>query len=531
MSDDSSASPATDLRTFLIADVRGYTRFTQDSGDEAASALTARFAGIVRIVMPGFGGELLELRGDEALCVFSSARQALRASVELQRRLREPAEGEQPFPLGVGIGLDAGEAVPTEGGYRGAALNLAARLCAIAKPGQILATERLVGLTGPVEGLHPTNVRSERLGIPQPERLVTIEPDRPIAPPPPAPAPPAPPGQHQIALGLAAGVVIALAIVAGVVYQISQATARPAVVAVKPNSLAVIDPGVRDPKNAVVDDVPLGATPESMTTGYGKVWIGNQGGTVSDVAISRPATPATGGVTIAPAGVATGDGAVWGFDGQSRIAEIDPNGSLIEGPYRLWRCTASTCGGAGVTVVGSQVWVGQARNGFYEAPNGIIHRLDSDNLKTQGTIPGVIVGPLSNTPDGVWSAGNAEGLQFDHVDPATADVNRQKVGSPAVATFTSHPTQAVSGFAFTWVATAGGVLYRLSSDAPYQTFQVPAGIVSLAVSNAGIWMASSSGKVYLFSPSRGGIVRMYSLGNTRPVAVVSAGGRIWVAVT
>ena len=84
--------------------MRGYTGFTQDSGDEAASALTARFAEVVRNVMPGFGGELLELRGDEALCVFSSARQALRAAVELQRRLREPAEGEQPFRWGSGSG-------------------------------------------------------------------------------------------------------------------------------------------------------------------------------------------------------------------------------------------------------------------------------------------------------------------------------------------------------------------------------------------------------------------------------------------
>ena len=362
-----------------------------------------------------------------------------------------------------------------------------------------------------------------------------LEPDRPIAPPPPAPAPP---GQHRIALGLAAAVVIALATVAGVVYQISQATAKPAVVAVRPNSLAVIDPSVRDPKNAVVDDVPLGATPESMTTGYGKIWIGNQGGTVSDVAISRPATPSPVGVTIDPAWLATGDGAVWVYDGQSRIAEIDPNGSLIEGPRRLWRCTGNlprspkqTCGGAGVTVVGSQVWVGQARNDSNEAANGVVHRLNNDSLKTEGTIPEVIVGPLSNTPDGVWSVGSWSGLQFDRIDPATGDVTRPVDRRQERGRITSQPTQAVSGFAFTWVATAGGVLYRLSSDAPYQTFQVPAGIVSLAVSNAGIWMASSSGKVYLFSPSKGGIVRMYSLGNARPVAVVSAGGRIWVAVT
>ena len=36
------------------------------------------------------------------------------------------------LPLGVGIGLDAGEAVPVEGGYRGGTLNLAARLCGLA---------------------------------------------------------------------------------------------------------------------------------------------------------------------------------------------------------------------------------------------------------------------------------------------------------------------------------------------------------------------------------------------------------------
>ena len=79
------------MRTFLIADVRGYTRFTKEQGDEAASNLAALFAEIVRDTLPGFAGELVELRGDEALCVFGSARQALRAAVELQRRLRTPS--------------------------------------------------------------------------------------------------------------------------------------------------------------------------------------------------------------------------------------------------------------------------------------------------------------------------------------------------------------------------------------------------------------------------------------------------------
>jgi class 3 adenylate cyclase len=62
------------VRTFLIADVRGFTRYTQERGDEAASELAARFARIVGDEVPRFEGELLEVRGDEELCVFESAR-------------------------------------------------------------------------------------------------------------------------------------------------------------------------------------------------------------------------------------------------------------------------------------------------------------------------------------------------------------------------------------------------------------------------------------------------------------------------
>ncbi len=53
----------------------------------------------------------------------------------------------------VGIGLDAGEAVPVEDGYRGAALNLAARLCAAAGPGEILVSEGVVHLAGAMSDL------------------------------------------------------------------------------------------------------------------------------------------------------------------------------------------------------------------------------------------------------------------------------------------------------------------------------------------------------------------------------------------
>jgi len=183
-----AASEATSVRTFLIADLRGYTRYSDEHGDEAASALARRFAAIAGDAVSAHGGEVIELRGDEALCVFASARSAVRGAVELQRRARERAGDEPALPLGVGIGLDAGEAVETAGGYRGRALNVAARLCSLARGGEILATETVAHLAGRHDEAHyaprrPTEVK----GVAEPIRYVQVLPTVELPPPPPAP--------------------------------------------------------------------------------------------------------------------------------------------------------------------------------------------------------------------------------------------------------------------------------------------------------------------------------------------------------
>jgi YD repeat-containing protein len=141
------------IRTFLIADVRGYTIFTQERGDEAAAELAGKFAAVAREGVEARGGTVVELRGDEVLAVFDSARQAIRAAVELQRRFVDETVADPTLPLPVGIGLDAGEAVAVEGGYRGGALNLAARLCGIAAPAEILTSPAVTHLARKVEGV------------------------------------------------------------------------------------------------------------------------------------------------------------------------------------------------------------------------------------------------------------------------------------------------------------------------------------------------------------------------------------------
>src|SRR5437762_5503786 len=148
-----ASDEAVTLRTFLIADIRGYTAFTREHGDEAAARLAMRFAELARDAVEARSGEVVELRGDEALAVFTSSSQAIRAALELQAACEEETAEDPTLPLPVGIGMDAGDAVPVEGGFRGVALNMAARLCSRAAAGEVLVTRVAAELAGVVNGI------------------------------------------------------------------------------------------------------------------------------------------------------------------------------------------------------------------------------------------------------------------------------------------------------------------------------------------------------------------------------------------
>jgi class 3 adenylate cyclase len=171
-------SGATGILTFLIADVRGYTAFTQARGDEAAGRLAAKFAEIAREGVEAHGGEVVELRGDEVMAVFTSAREAMRGAVELVQVLADEVELDPSLPLRIGAGIDAGEAVPVEGGYRGGALNLAARLCSQARAGEVLVSQGVTHLARALDGIELHDYGEVELkGLPEPVRVFRVAPE------------------------------------------------------------------------------------------------------------------------------------------------------------------------------------------------------------------------------------------------------------------------------------------------------------------------------------------------------------------
>jgi class 3 adenylate cyclase len=243
-----NASGTTALRTFLIADIRGYSRYTEDCGDEAAARLAARFAELVSEEVETHGGKLVELRGDEALAVFTSARQAIRAAIDLQEVFGEQSRASSEFPLEVGIGIDSGEAVELEdGSFRGGSLNIAARLCGRAHGGDVIVSEPTVRLAGRLAGLQFTDRGRVHLkGIPDPVNIYQARSE--LDAPPPTPWRQRIFGKPGRALGwrLGLGVVLVAALTAAsVVYltagdspESSTASPQPAPVATEPEALA-----------------------------------------------------------------------------------------------------------------------------------------------------------------------------------------------------------------------------------------------------------------------------------------------------
>ena len=219
------------IHTFLIADVRGYTLFTQERGDEAAAKLAAKFAGIAREGVEGRGGSVIELRGDEALAVFTSARQAIRAALDLQERFVAESIADPDMLLPVGIGLDAGEAVPVETGYRGGALNLAARLCGQAGPGEVLASREVTHLARRMDGVRYEDRGSLQLkGLTEPvpivrissEMIDTTAPFVGLAPPRDAATVPIVPGERRARPAMIAALALALVLVAVGTYALTR---------------------------------------------------------------------------------------------------------------------------------------------------------------------------------------------------------------------------------------------------------------------------------------------------------------------
>ena len=138
---------ASTYRGFLFSDVRGFTAFAERHGNAAAADMVGRFIEIARRAIARHEGAEIKTEGDAIHAVFPSASSAVLCGLEIVEAAAESNAREQGLPLRIGVGVHAGEAVETAEGYIGRAVNIAARLCAAAQPGEVLVSSTVKGIT------------------------------------------------------------------------------------------------------------------------------------------------------------------------------------------------------------------------------------------------------------------------------------------------------------------------------------------------------------------------------------------------
>jgi adenylate cyclase len=136
----------------LFLDLVGYTRLTEEQGDQAAAALAEALAVLVDRSARQHGGVPVKWLGDGVMVQFREPAGAVLSALGLAGLL--PRAGLPPAHVGVA----AGPVVVQGGDYFGRTVNLAARIAARAGPGQVLVSQRVA------ESAAPTGVTFVELG-------------------------------------------------------------------------------------------------------------------------------------------------------------------------------------------------------------------------------------------------------------------------------------------------------------------------------------------------------------------------------
>jgi adenylate cyclase len=119
-------------------DITGYTRLTDERGDEAAADLAARLATLVRRSSQEHGGQAVKWLGDGVMFYFPDPGQAVLAALDM-------VEGVANHSLPPArVGIQAGPVVFQEGDYFGRTVNVAARIAEYARPGEVLVTDQVL---------------------------------------------------------------------------------------------------------------------------------------------------------------------------------------------------------------------------------------------------------------------------------------------------------------------------------------------------------------------------------------------------
>src|SRR5213596_2461225 len=168
--------PPEGVVTVLFTDIVGSAALKTSQGYAAAQEIVRGHFNLLRQQVESHGGREIKTLGDGLMATFVSPRSALTSAIGMQRALAEGNRAKPPEQqVQVRVGLNAGEAIREDGDIFGSTVDAAARICAKAAGGQILASETVRGIVGAAKDLQFRDRGRFRLkGFPERWRLLEV---------------------------------------------------------------------------------------------------------------------------------------------------------------------------------------------------------------------------------------------------------------------------------------------------------------------------------------------------------------------
>lgn len=146
-------SPKTTNIAILFADVSGSTRLFEILGDATARVKVSETLDTLADVTKEHNGTVIKTIGDEIMCTFPSADDAATAACNMHEALIQDiteGTGGEHTVIAIRVGLHYGPAILEGGDVFGDAVNVAARMTAQSKGGQIITTQSTVEKLSPM---------------------------------------------------------------------------------------------------------------------------------------------------------------------------------------------------------------------------------------------------------------------------------------------------------------------------------------------------------------------------------------------
>jgi pilus assembly protein CpaF len=136
--------------TIMFTDVEGSTRLLSTRGFTESHEIMKAYEAIIDEKVAEHAGRRIKGLGDGFMISFGSVRHGVECALEIQRAIAEYSKQNPERKIRIRIGLNTGEVVEEAGDIFGAAVNVAARVAGKAKGGEVLVSEVVRSLVGPM---------------------------------------------------------------------------------------------------------------------------------------------------------------------------------------------------------------------------------------------------------------------------------------------------------------------------------------------------------------------------------------------